>query len=129
MRMVKEARELEWIRKAIVATERGLLAAMRQVRVGMREHELKHLIEAEFRARGARALAFPSIVGTGRHSAVLHYTGSDAIIRAGDMLLCDVGAEFGGYAADITRSFPVDGRFSTEQRAVYETVLKKTVKP
>jgi Xaa-Pro aminopeptidase len=90
----------------------------------MREFELRTIIEAEFRAAGARGLAFPSIVGTGPNSAVLHYTGSDAVIRAGDLILCDVGAAVGGYAADITRTFPVDGRFTAEQRQVYDVVLK-----
>jgi len=124
MRVVKEPRELALIQSAIAATERGLLAAMRQARAGMREHQLKDIIEAEFRAAGARSLAFPSIVGTGRSSAVLHYTGSAQVIRAGDLVLCDVGAEVGGYAADITRTFPVNGTFSAEQRAVYEKVLE-----
>lgn len=124
MRMVKEPRELALIRRAIAATEGGLLAAMRQARVGMLEAELRDILEAGFRAAGARSLAFPSIVGTGRSAAVLHYTGSAQIIRAGDLVLCDVGAEVGGYAADITRTFPVSGTFSVEQRAVYETVLK-----
>lgn len=124
MRMVKEPRELALIRRAIVATERGLFAAMRQVRVGMVEHELKDILEAEFRAAGARSLAFPSIVGTGRSGAVLHYTGSAQVIRAGDLVLCDVGAEVGGYAADITRTFPVSGTFTAEQRGIYDTVLQ-----
>ncbi|CAN5117671.1 aminopeptidase P N-terminal domain-containing protein [soil metagenome] len=123
MRMVKEARELALIRRAIAATERGLFAAMRQARVGMREFELKNILETEFRAGGARTLAFPSIVATGKSSAVLHYTGSDRVIRGGDLILCDVGAEVGGYAADITRTFPVSGRFSPEQRGIYDTVL------
>ncbi len=124
MRMVKEPRELELIRQAIAATERGLRAGIRAARPGMREFELRTIIEAEFRAAGARGLAFPSVVGTGPNSAVLHYTGSDAVIRAGDLILCDVGAAVGGYAADITRTFPVDGRFTAEQRRVYDTVLK-----
>lgn len=124
MRMVKEPRELALIREAIAATERGLRAGIRAARPGMREFELRNIIEAEFRAAGARGLAFPSIVGTGPNSAVLHYTGSDSVIRAGDLILCDVGAAVGGYAADITRTFPVDGRFTAEQRRVYDIVLK-----
>lgn len=124
MRMVKEPRELELIRQAVAATERGLRAGIRAARPGMREFELRNIIEAEFRASGARGLAFPSIVGTGPNSAVLHYTGSDAVIRAGDLILCDVGAAVGGYAADITRTFPVDGRFTAEQRKVYDTALR-----
>jgi Xaa-Pro aminopeptidase len=124
MRMVKEPRELELIRQAIAATERGLLAGIRAARPGMREFELRNIIEAEFRAAGARGLAFPSVVGAGPNSAVLHYTGSDAAIRAGDLILCDVGAAVGGYAADITRTFPVDGRFTAEQRNIYDTVFR-----
>lgn len=123
MRMAKEPRELELIRRAIAATERGLRAGIRAARPGMREFELRSIIESEFRAAGARGLAFPSIVATGPNSAVLHYTGSDAEIRAGDLILCDVGAAAGGYAADITRTFPVDGGFTAEQRRVYDTVL------
>ncbi len=123
MRLVKEPRELALMRRAIAATERGMRAAMRAARPGMREFELKAIIENEFRAAGARRLAFASIVGVARNSAVLHYVGGDNVIRAGDMILCDIGAEVDFYAADITRSFPVDGRFSPEQRQVYETVL------
>lgn len=124
MRLVKEPRELELMRRAIAATDRGIRAAMRAARPGMREFELKHIIEAEFRAAGARGLAFPSIVAVARNSAVLHYTGGDNEIRAGDLVLCDIGAEVDHYAADITRTFPVDGRFSPEQRSIYELVLK-----
>lgn len=124
MRVVKEPRELALIRQAIAATERGLAAGMRAARPGMHEIQLKQIIEAEFRAAGAQALAFDSIVAAGRASAVLHYTGGDGLIRAGDLILCDLGAEVGRYAADVTRTFPVDGRFSDEQRAVYETVLR-----
>ncbi|WP_310469254.1 Xaa-Pro peptidase family protein [Sphingomonas sp.] len=123
MRLVKEPRELELMRNAIAATDRGMRAAMRAARPGMKEYELKHIIEAEFRAAGARRLAFPSIVGVARNSAVLHYMGGDTEIRAGDLILADIGAEVDSYAADITRTFPVDGRFTPEQRRVYDTVL------
>jgi Xaa-Pro aminopeptidase len=124
MRMVKEPRELELIRRAIAATERGILAGMRAARPGMYEAELKQIIEAEFRAAGANALAFSSIVAAGQASAVLHYTGGNNRIAAGDVILLDLGAEVGRYAADISRTFPVDGRFTPEQRAVYDTVLR-----
>lgn len=124
MRSVKEPRELDLMRRAVAATDRGMRAAMRAVRPGMREYELKNIIENEFRAAGARGLAFPSIVGVARNSAVLHYTGGDTEFRSGDLVLADIGAEFDGYAADITRTFPVDDRFTAEQRSVYETVLR-----
>ncbi|HWA01775.1 MAG TPA: Xaa-Pro aminopeptidase [Caulobacterales bacterium] len=123
MRSAKEPREIELMRRAIAATENGLKAAMRAVRPGMHEFELKDIIEAEFRRAGARGLAFPSIVGAGRDSAVLHYPLDNRIIEPGDMVLCDVGAEYQYYAADITRTFPVSGQFSDEQRQIYELVL------
>ena len=123
MRWVKEPGELALIRRAIGATERGLLAGMAAVRPGMREFELKRIIESEFAAAGATGLAFPSIVGAGRNGAVAHYPGSDGIIGPDDLIVADVGAEVGHYAADVTRTFPASGRFSPEQRAVYETVL------
>ena len=123
MRVAKEARELDLIRKAIAVTEAGLRAAMSAVRPGMTERELKAILEAEFIRAGADGLAFPSIVATGRATGVLHYTGNDGVTQDGDLVLCDVGASVGGYAADITRTFPANGHFSPEQRQVYETVL------
>lgn len=127
MRLVKEPRELDLMRRAIAATDRGMRAGMRATRPGMKEFELKNIIENEFRAAGARGLAFPSIVGVARNGAVLHYQSGDNEIRAGDMILVDIGAEFDHYAADITRTFPVDGRFNPEQRRVYEIVLAAQV--
>lgn len=124
MRWVKEPGELALIRRAVAATERGLRAGMAAVRPGMREFELKRIIESEFAAAGATGLAFPSIVGAGRNGAIAHYPGSDGVIAAGDLVVADVGAEVGHYAADITRTFPASGRFSPEQRSVYETVLR-----
>lgn len=123
MRRVKEPRELALIRRAIAATERGLRAGMAAVRPGMREFELKRIIESEFAAAGATGLAFPSIVGAGRNGAIAHYGGSDAVIGPDDLIVADVGAEVGHYAADITRTFPASGRFSPDQRSVYQTVL------
>lgn len=124
MRRVKEPQELVLIRRAIAATERGLRAGMAAVRPGMREFELKRIMEGEFAAGGATGLAFPSIVGAGRNGAIAHYAGSDSVIGPDDLIVADVGAEVGHYAADITRTFPASGRFSPEQREVYGTVLR-----
>lgn len=124
MRWVKEPAELALIRRAVAATERGLRAGMAAVRPGMREFELKRIIESEFAAAGATGLAFPSIVDAGRNGAIAHYTGSDGVIGPDDLIVADVGAEVGHYAADITRTFPASGRFSPEQRNVYQTVLR-----
>lgn len=124
MRRVKEPAELALIRRAIAATERGLRAGMAAVRPGMREFELRRIIESEFAAAGATGLAFPSIVGAGPHGAIAHYSGGDGIIGPDDLIVADVGAEVGHYAADITRTFPASGRFTPGQRAVYQTVLR-----
>lgn len=124
MRRVKEPRELALIRRAIAATERGLRAGMAAARPGMREFELKRIMESEFAAGGATGLAFPSIVGGGPNGAIAHYAGSDRVIGPDDLIVADVGAEVGHYAADITRTFPANGRFTPEQRAVYATVLR-----
>ena len=123
MRVRKEPREIALIRKAIAATEVGLAAAMRSVRPGMSQRELKAIVENGFRQGGGDGLGFTSNVSNGKATAVLHYSGNDGVIQDGDMVLCDVGAHVGGYSADITRSFPANGRFTDEQRRVYSTVL------
>jgi Xaa-Pro aminopeptidase len=123
IRIVKEARELNLIGKALAATTRGHLAGMREVRPGWTEGQLKDVIEADFKAGGADGLAYSSIVGAGRNAASLHYTGGRGPIRAGEMILVDAGASVGGYATDITRTYPADGRFTARQRTDYELVL------
>jgi Xaa-Pro aminopeptidase len=123
MRIVKEPRELDQMRRAIAATRRGHLAAMRQVRPGWTERQLRDLVEAEFRAGGGQELGYESIVASGRNAASLHYTGGGGVIRPGSLILIDAGASVGGYASDVTRTFPVDGRFTPEQRRTYELVL------
>lgn len=122
-RIVKEPRELELMRKAAAATRRGHLAAMREVRPGWTERQLKERLEAEFRAGGGDGLAYDSIVGAGRNAASLHYIGGGGAIRAGDLILIDAAASVGGYACDVTRTFPASGKFTPEQRQVYELVL------
>ncbi|MEO6224621.1 MAG: aminopeptidase P family protein [Sphingomicrobium sp.] len=123
MREAKEARELDLMRQAIAITGRAQQAAMRAARPGMTESQLRTIVEDEFRRGGALRVAFPSIVGVARNSTVLHYLGGDNVIRPGDLILCDIGCEYNYYASDITRTFPVDGRFTPEQRGIYETVL------
>ena len=124
MRQVHDEAELELIQKAIDITGEGLARAMMQVRDGMREYELKTVIENGFRRGGARRRAFESIVGSGPNGAVLHYRDDSRPMHDGELVLCDVGAEFEQYAADVTRTFPVSGRFSSRQREVYEVVLR-----
>lgn len=123
LRIVKEARELELMRKAMAATARGHIAAMKQVRPGMTERQLKAILEEGFRAGGGEGLAYDSIVATGRNAASLHYTGGSGVIGEKDLILIDAAASVGGYACDVTRTFPASGRFTDEQRASYELVL------
>jgi len=123
LRIVKEQRELELMRKAAAATARGHIAAMKQVRPGMTERQLKAVLEDAFRAGGGEGLAYDSIVATGRNAASLHYTGGNGVIGANDLILIDAAASVGGYACDVTRTFPASGKFTAEQRASYELVL------
>jgi Xaa-Pro aminopeptidase len=124
MRAVKEGRELERMEKAIDATIAAHRAAARAIRPGGEENWVESLIMTEFKKRGAVRPAFPSIVGSGEDSTILHYPDHDKTIEAGSLVLVDIGAEYGRYAADVTRTYPADGRFNDRQRLVYETVLR-----
>ena len=90
----------------------------------MQEYELEALIEQVFRRHGAAAPAYTSIIGSGPNATVLHYINNDGVLRDGDLLLIDAGAEYKGYASDITRTFPINGRYSKPQREIYDLVLK-----
>ncbi|MGK2966004.1 MAG: aminopeptidase P N-terminal domain-containing protein [Tepidiformaceae bacterium] len=122
-RRAKDAGELDLMRKAAAASVRGHLAGFRLARAGMSERDLQVEIEVEFFRRGASRTAYGTIVGTGKHGATLHFMPTGKRLADGDIVLVDAGAEIGGYASDVTRTFPVSGRFSAEQRALYEVVL------
>ncbi len=126
MRQAKDDLEIELTRRAIANTAAGLRAGMSQVEPGMTEFQLRTIIETAFHVEGSRRLAFGSIVGSGPNSCVLHYRGEHdhRVMGAGELVLCDVGAEVENYAADITRTFPVSGTFTPRQREVYEVVLR-----
>lgn len=123
LRIVKEPRELDMIRRATRATAMGHIAAMKQVRPGWSEAQLKAALENGFRSGGGDGLSYDSIVATSRNAASLHYTGGTGVIGANDLILIDAAASVGGYASDITRTFPASGRFSPEQRDLYNLVL------
>lgn len=124
MRRVKSADEIKLVERAAEITAEGHVEAMRQVKPGMKEYEVEALIEYIFRKHGASAPAYGSIVGTGNNATVLHYVKNDATLKDGELLLVDAGAEYKGYAADITRTFPVSGKFTDAHRDIYELVLK-----
>ncbi|MDR2451529.1 MAG: aminopeptidase P N-terminal domain-containing protein [Candidatus Accumulibacter sp.] len=123
MRLVKDAHEIEIMRRAAAIASAGHLAAMRGCRPGMAEYELEAELAYEFRRRGASGHSFPPIVAGGENACVLHYASNDRMLADGALVLIDAGCELDGYAADITRTFPVGGRFSGPQREVYEIVL------
>jgi len=122
LRGQKSAAELELIRKAVALTVEAQRAAIGAVRPGMNEYELQALVEYTFRRGGADRPSFATIIGSGPNATTLHYGADDRFMRDGDMVVMDIGASFAGYAADVTRSVPVNGRFTPEQRAVYQLV-------
>ena len=124
MRSIKEDRELEHMRKAIDATLAAHRVAARAIRPGVEENWVEPMIMTEFKRHGSVRPAFPSIVGSGDNSTILHYPDHDKTIEAGSLVVVDIGAEYGRYAADVTRTYPANGTFSDRQRLVYETVLR-----
>jgi len=124
MRLIKGPEELAAMRRAAEISARAHRRAMQTCRPGMYEYQIEAEIVHEFMRQGARSPAYPSIVAGGDNACVLHYTDNDARLKDGELILIDAGAEYEYYAADITRTFPVNGRFSPPQRALYELVLE-----
>jgi Xaa-Pro aminopeptidase len=122
LRARKSPAEMALLRRAIAITVGSLKQAMRSARPGMWEYELQAMIEGGFRRSGADGPSFGSIVGSGPNSTQYHYEENDRRMAAGEVVVMDVGAAYHGYAADVTRTVPVSGRFSAEQRAVYQLV-------
>lgn len=124
LRARKSAAEVALLQRAVDITEDALGAAFAMIEPGVWEYEVEATIEHAFRSAGAEGPSFASIVGAGPNSTTLHYVENDRRAEAGELLLMDVGASYAGYAADITRTVPVSGRFSAEQRAIYDIVLQ-----
>jgi Xaa-Pro aminopeptidase len=123
MRLIKTEEEIALMQRSADIASEGHREAMKAARAGVREYELEALIEYIFRRSGAAAPAYNSIVGSGANATILHYINNDAELKDGDLLLIDAGAEYEGFASDITRTFPVNGRFNKAQRDVYQLVL------
>jgi Xaa-Pro aminopeptidase len=123
MRLFKSREEVKTMAQAVAISAAAHERAMRTCRPGMAEYEIEAELSYEFVRGGARSPAYPSIVASGANACVLHYVENAATMRDGDLLLIDAGAEFDYYASDITRTFPVNGRFTAAQREVYELVL------
>ena len=122
-RLIKSAAELRLMRQAGEVTARAHRRIMQHCRPGMFEYELEGELHHEFMRGGARHPAYLSIVGSGSNACTLHYVENNSKMRDGDLVLVDAGAEYEYYAADVTRTFPVNGRFGPEQRALYQLVL------
>jgi len=122
-RALKSPGEIALLRKAVDASVEAHLAAMKTVRPGAWEYEVAARMEFEFRRRGCEWPAYPPIVGSGFFSTVLHYDADDQQMQDGDVVVMDVADSYSGYAADITRTLPVNGHFTPRQREIYEIVL------
>lgn len=123
MRLYKSAAEMRVMERAGRISADAHCQAMRRARPGLREYQLEAELLYHFLDEGASAPAYPTIVASGSHGCVLHYTENQGMLADGELVLIDAGCEYRGYAADITRTFPANGRFTGEQRAVYELVL------
>lgn len=123
MRLLKGSEDLDAMRTAARITRDAHLRAMSHTRPGMHEYEVEALLLETFRKNGSERPAYGSIVGSGPNATVLHYRSNNRKMDEGDLLLIDAGCEYGYYASDVTRTFPVSGKFSPEQRAIYQLVL------
>jgi Xaa-Pro aminopeptidase len=127
MRLYKQREELDIMREAAKITREGHLLAMSRTQPSMHEYEVEALLLDTFRRHGSERVAYGSIVGSGPNACVLHYRANNRKMNEGELLLIDAGCEYGYYASDVTRTFPVSGKFTHEQQAIYELVLEAQV--
>ncbi|WIV10654.1 aminopeptidase P family protein [Proteiniborus sp. MB09-C3] len=134
-RMVKTTEEIEMIKKAIDITNQGIKRMMEKSKPGMMEYQLEAYFDFELKTLGAKRHSFNTIAASGENAIVLHYGENNCEMKDGDLILFDLGAEYNNYCADISRTFPVNGRFTERQKEIYNIVLKsqletiKAVKP
>ncbi|GKX57514.1 Xaa-Pro aminopeptidase [Leminorella grimontii] len=128
MRLFKSQEEIAVMRKAGEITAKAHTRAMERCRPGMYEYHLEAEIHHEFTRHGARYPAYNTIVGSGENACILHYTENESLLKEGDLVLIDAGCEYQGYAGDITRTFPVSGKFTPAQRTIYDIVLASQYK-
>jgi Xaa-Pro aminopeptidase len=123
MRLLKGPEEIAIMRQAAAISAQAHIRAMRSCKPGKREYQLEAELLYEFRYHGAESVAYNSIVAAGANACVLHHRAGSAELLDGDLCLIDAGCELHGYASDITRTFPINGRFSSAQRALYDITL------
>ena len=124
LRMIKEKDEIRIMQRACDITEQGFRRVLDFIKPGVGEWEIEAELLHEFVRRGSRGFAYPPIIGTGKNACVLHYVENDHVCQDGDLLLMDVAAEYAGWASDLTRTVPVNGKFSKRQRQVYDAALR-----
>jgi Xaa-Pro aminopeptidase len=124
MRLHKTEPEVELMQKAADITAEAHILAMQSAKGGMNEAQIEAIIEHHFRMQSATGVSYNSIIGGGENATILHYVENNRDLKDGDLLLIDAGCEYQGYAADITRTFPINGKFTDAQRDVYDTVLE-----
>lgn len=123
MRWIKSPAEIAFLKKAVDASIRGHLLAQKTAKPGLHEYDLEAVAEMEFKRAGCEDVGYPSILGAGENSCILHYETNRRLLKDGDVVCMDSGAEYHGYSADVTRTFPVSGRFTPEQKAIHDLVL------
>ena len=123
MRLHKTAKEVEYMQTAATIACEAHILAMKKIKPGMNEGQVEAMMEAYMKDKGASGVAYNSIIGGGDNATILHYVENNMALKDGDLILIDAGAEFQGYASDITRTFPVNGKFTKAQREVYDVVL------
>ena len=124
LRTIKSPEEIESIKKAIDITSKGIDKIMREMKAGLREYQLEAFFDCAIKYAGARDRAFDTIVASGENAVILHYINNNSIVENGDLVLFDLGADYQHYCGDISRTFPVSGKFTSRQRVLYEIVLK-----
>ncbi|WP_114751478.1 aminopeptidase P N-terminal domain-containing protein [Pleomorphovibrio marinus] len=124
IRSIKEPEEITQLQVACDITEQGFRRILQFVKPGVREYEIEAEYQHEFVRSGSRGFAYEPIIASGANACVLHYISNDQVCKDGDLLLFDVGAEYGNYNADMSRTIPVNGKFTKRQRAIYDAVLR-----
>jgi len=124
LRMIKDKEEIRIMQRACDITEQGFRRVLDFIKPGVGEWEIEAELLHEFVRRGSRGFAYSPIIGAGKNACVLHYVENDKICKDGDLVLMDVAAEYAGWASDLTRTVPVNGKFSKRQRQVYDAVLR-----
>lgn len=124
LRTIKQPEEIEQIKKAISITKDGIYNMYKNAKAGMYEYELEALFDYELKRQGVDEYAFKSIVAGGENATVLHYSANNCLINDNSLVLCDVGAAWNHYSGDITRTFPISGKFTDRQRLIYNIVLE-----